>query len=38
MTKKTASAFALTLALGLAYGTSAAACGGDEHEDDKDES
>jgi hypothetical protein len=37
MTKKTACSFALTLLAGLAYVGSAAACGGDEHED-KDES
>jgi hypothetical protein len=34
MTSKIAFAFALTLACGLAYGGTAAACGG-EHEDEK---
>ena len=34
MTSKIAFAFALTLACGLAYGSTAAACGG-EHEDEK---
>jgi hypothetical protein len=38
MTKKTASVFALSLLTGLSYVGAAAACGGDEHEDKKDES
>ena len=37
MTSKIAFAFSLTLACGLAYGSTAAACGG-EHEDKKEES
>jgi hypothetical protein len=38
MTRKTTYAFALTLVTGLSYVGAAAACGGDEHEDKKDES